>query len=252
MQGIVRTYLPEKGYGFIKGNDGKDYFFRKESFADAVHVGRIVEDALVTFDEQATPKGYRAVCLSLVNAGIETNFVFPDGVVTSKTNHLQGWDLLGTGDWIVHGMSSTSPDEARRILSQNANRIGANALIGVEYYKTTGSRGNYQFTVHNFRGRIALAGRRSARGTEKGVDLEALNLYARKAQQLEESKLESKRQHKRNVATALCAGGVLCLVVLSALWFVGVILFVAAGISLSVGSTYRWIEYSPVSASTFD
>jgi exoribonuclease II len=35
LQGILRAYLSDKGYGFIKGDDGKDYFFREESFTDA-------------------------------------------------------------------------------------------------------------------------------------------------------------------------------------------------------------------------
>ena len=29
MKGTITTYLPEKLYGFIKGDDGKDYFFHE-------------------------------------------------------------------------------------------------------------------------------------------------------------------------------------------------------------------------------
>ena len=31
MQGEIKTYLPDKHYGFIKGDDSKDYFFTKRT-----------------------------------------------------------------------------------------------------------------------------------------------------------------------------------------------------------------------------
>jgi len=75
MQGMISTYLAGKGYGFIRGEDQKDYFFRKESFLDALEVGRIADEVLVTFEECVTPKGYRANRLSLVSRVNVTTFV---------------------------------------------------------------------------------------------------------------------------------------------------------------------------------
>jgi cold shock CspA family protein len=149
MQGIVRAYVPDKGYGFIKGDDGKDYFFRKESFTDAAQVERIADEAVVTFEECATPKGYRANRLSLVSRTSATTFVLPDEVLISKTDRLHRWELVEIGDWIVHGASRHSPDQARKELQQNARRIGVNALLCVEYYKSTGHRAtkDSRFTI---------------------------------------------------------------------------------------------------------
>jgi len=106
--------LPDKGYGFIEGDDRNDYFFRKESFTDATQIDKIGDGAFVTFDERATPKGYRADRLSLVSPAHVATFVLPDEVVISKTDRLPGWELLEIGDWVVHGASRDSPDQAKR------------------------------------------------------------------------------------------------------------------------------------------
>jgi cold shock CspA family protein/uncharacterized protein YbjQ (UPF0145 family) len=243
MQGIVRAYVPDKGYGFIKGDDGKDYFFRKESFTDAAQVDRIADEAVVAFEERATPKGYRADRLSLVSRTLVTTFVLPDEVLISKTDRLHGWELVEIGDWIVHGASQHSPDQAKKDLQQNARRIGANALLGVEYYKSTGAQGNYRFTIHHFRGHVAAVGRRSARGTSTQADLAGLNQRARKAHQQLEGKIRAMRQRRSTVATALFIGALICLVAQIGAFLPSVVLGIAGGITLVVGSTDRWIEY---------
>jgi cold shock CspA family protein/uncharacterized protein YbjQ (UPF0145 family) len=243
MQGIVKTYLPDKGYGFIKGDDGKDYFFRKESFTDAAQIDKIGDGAFVTFDERATPKGYRADQLSLVTPAHVATFVLPDEVVISKTDRLPGWELLEIGDWVVHGASRDSPDQAKRELQQNARRVGANALLGVEYYKSTGAQGNYRFTIHHFRGRVAAVGRRSTRGTYTEADLTGLNQRARKVHQQIEEKIRSMHQRRSTVAAALLIGALICLVAQIGSFIPSVVLGIAGGITLLFGSTDRWIEY---------
>jgi len=212
MQGIVKTYLPDKGYGFIEGDDGNDYFFRKESFTDAAQIDTIGDGVFVTFDERATPKGYRADRLSLVSRTHVATFLPPDEVVISKTDRLPGWELLEAGDWVVHGASRDSPDQAKRELQQNARRVGANALLCVEYYKSTGAQGNYRFTIHNFRGHVAVVGKRSARGTHTQTDLTGLDQRARKKHQQLEQKIRSMRQRRSTVAAVLFIGALVCLV----------------------------------------
>jgi cold shock CspA family protein len=57
VKGVV--YLPEKKYGFLKGDDGKGYFFHANEFVKA-HINNIFEDSFVEFEQFATPKGYNA------------------------------------------------------------------------------------------------------------------------------------------------------------------------------------------------
>lgn len=57
-QGIVTSFMPDKGYGFIRGEDGRDYFVH----ASAIAHGEVIFDRQkVAFTGEPTPKGYRAV-----------------------------------------------------------------------------------------------------------------------------------------------------------------------------------------------
>jgi hypothetical protein len=108
MQGMISTYLADKGYGFIKGEDRKDHFFRKESSLGALEVGRIADEVLVTSKECVTPKGYRANRLSLASRVNVTTFVLPERVMTSRrTSCLDGsfskWAIgLSTVPLVIH------------------------------------------------------------------------------------------------------------------------------------------------------
>ncbi len=107
-------------------------------------------------------------------------FVIPDQFITSKFETVRGWDIIERGDWIVHGTSDNSPDAAKKDAIKKAAQIGANALIELEYYKTKGQkdtegRGTYYYTIHNFRGRPVVLGKKSQQGQVTRQSLLALN-----------------------------------------------------------------------------
>lgn len=63
MQGTVKWYRKEKGFGFISGEDGKEYF---------VHFSELPQDAdngidgkEVTFELEENPRGPKAVKVKL-------------------------------------------------------------------------------------------------------------------------------------------------------------------------------------------
>ena len=168
LKGRVKTYLPNKCYGFIKGDDGKDYFFHVDQFINSNDIKAICEEAYVDFDQEASPKGYKATKCKLINQKEVDTYVIPDNFLTSKTQTIKGWDILEMGDWIVLGSSSDSADQARKNTIDYAIEVHANALVEMEYFKTTGEKDNrsifdspnyeggiYRYTIHNFRGRIA-------------------------------------------------------------------------------------------------
>ena len=64
MIGTVTSYLSDKNYGFIKGEDGKDYFFHGSSLKDKNDINKLCEDLILEFEQKATPKGYSAVNMS--------------------------------------------------------------------------------------------------------------------------------------------------------------------------------------------
>lgn len=192
MKGRVKTYLSNKGYGFIKGDDGKDYFFHVDEFKTSKEVENICEETYVDFEQAVTPKGYKAVQCKLLNE-IEVNtYVTPNNFMTSKTKTVKGWELLETGNWMVFGSSKDSPDQAKQFAINRAKKVGANVIFDLEYYKTTGEEDNrsifdspnykggvYRYTIHNFSARTGIVGKKNALGTQFKDDLIGTNHKAK-------------------------------------------------------------------------
>lgn len=65
LHGKVKWFAPQRGYGFIIGNDGKDYFVY---FSDIVMEGykTLSPDQEVTFDTKNTDKGIAACNVKVV------------------------------------------------------------------------------------------------------------------------------------------------------------------------------------------
>ena len=60
MKGNVKFFNDQKGFGFITGDDGKDYFVH----TSGIKKGPISEDDEVTFDVEQGEKGPKAVNVS--------------------------------------------------------------------------------------------------------------------------------------------------------------------------------------------
>jgi len=168
LTGIVKTCLHDKQYGFIHGSDGKDYYFRYSNLTNKEDILRICENIPVSFNQKATPKGYTAVDIS-VDKNIKISYIIPDSIYASKDPAIKGWDTIELSNWIVYGSSRNSPDSAKNEMIDNAKRIGANSIVSVEYFKTTGSepgtgKGTHHYTIHNFRGRAVNIGKKSPNG----------------------------------------------------------------------------------------
>ena len=196
MTGVIKTYLPDKNYGFIKGDDNKDYFFHNSSI-NKNDLHKICDGALVTFEQKATPKGYSATKI-LINSDSNIKYKIPDDIYTSKNNYIKGWENVFISNWIVHSSSRKSPDEAKREIIESAKLVGANSILNLEYYKTTGSEpgtgyGTYYFTIHNFKGQLVNIGKKSLNGEYSKEDLSKIDTYA---QELKE-KLKEKTEEAR-------------------------------------------------------
>jgi CspA family cold shock protein len=62
--GTVKRVISERGFGFIVGEDGKEYFFHRDGLTSSVDFDRLVGGESVTFDTETGPKGERAVRVS--------------------------------------------------------------------------------------------------------------------------------------------------------------------------------------------
>ena len=68
MEGTVKWYNRKKGYGFIKGEDGEDYFVHYS----ALKQGTFIRDNdLVSFEAADTDKGKQAQQVTLLKKGSE-------------------------------------------------------------------------------------------------------------------------------------------------------------------------------------
>jgi cold shock protein len=66
--GTVKKVVAERGFGFITADDGKDYFFHRDSLEASLDFDRLVGGEQVEFDTQASPKGPRATRVRRVQA----------------------------------------------------------------------------------------------------------------------------------------------------------------------------------------
>lgn len=202
MQGTIKTYLPEKHYGFIKGQDGKDYFFHESAFADKGDIHSLAEGVLIDFDQKATPKGYQAIKCKVLTKLDDMCYITPDKFLTTKSAQIKGWEMIEMGGWVVSGTSAESPDAAKDEAIAYAKQVGANALVELRYGKSTGSqpsdsgKGTYYFSIHHFRGRIATVARRHADGKQTLDSLQGLNQRAL----TKFEKLKSDREQDQKIA----------------------------------------------------
>ena len=58
--GTVKKVVADRGFGFITGEDGKDYFFHRDGLSESVDFDRLVGGERVTFDVESNPRGPRA------------------------------------------------------------------------------------------------------------------------------------------------------------------------------------------------
>lgn len=185
MDGYIISYLEEKKFGFITGDNGKKYFFHKNDFIDkSLHI----EDKLnVSFEEMPTKKGYSAKKINVITVDIEVNdinpftkktksttenlttYIVPDEVYISKESEVRSWETIERSNWIISS-SSRDLDEAKRELQLYANSLAGNAIVDMKTVKNTQSEityrgGIYKYTVWDLSGTVVNIGKRSFRGT---------------------------------------------------------------------------------------
>lgn len=67
INGTIVTIRHDKGYGFINGEDGREYFFHKYDLSDkAVYFAHLEVGARVEFLPKLTSKGPRAESVDIV------------------------------------------------------------------------------------------------------------------------------------------------------------------------------------------
>jgi len=58
--GTIKKVVSERGFGFISGEDGKEYFFHRDGLTASLDFDRLNGGERVQFDVEQSPKGLRA------------------------------------------------------------------------------------------------------------------------------------------------------------------------------------------------
>jgi CspA family cold shock protein len=58
--GTIKKVVSDRGFGFITADDGKDYFFHRNSLTASLDFDRLNGDEKVQFEIEQSPKGPRA------------------------------------------------------------------------------------------------------------------------------------------------------------------------------------------------
>jgi cold shock protein len=58
--GTIKKVIADRGFGFITGEDGKDYFFHRDAVQQTLDFDRLVGGEQVSFDIESSPRGPRA------------------------------------------------------------------------------------------------------------------------------------------------------------------------------------------------
>ena len=60
-KGTIKKLVSDRGFGFITAEDGKDYFFHRGGLTGGADFDRLVGGEKVEFQVEQSPKGPRAV-----------------------------------------------------------------------------------------------------------------------------------------------------------------------------------------------
>lgn len=67
-RGVIRRLISDRGFGFIKSDDGQDLFFHRSELLD-VSFGLLEEGQNVEFEKRQGSKGPKAVNIKLIKEG---------------------------------------------------------------------------------------------------------------------------------------------------------------------------------------
>lgn len=150
--GKVKSYLTQKGYGFIRGEDEKDYFFHRSGLDKTLKESEVKEGMTVCFEGKPVPKGYQAFHISESRS-------FEKEIAIDFYHSRRG-----APEWMnIHSSLEMktrffkNPEEAKEHLVRMANNAGANAILNMKYEKKTFADGNYKYSMHSYSSLVCYA-----------------------------------------------------------------------------------------------
>lgn len=145
VEGVIMSWVPGKPFGFVKGRDGSEYFLHANNVDDQDQVAALEMGRLIEFEPHPGRKGLEARHV-MVGDATAVEWIEPERFVVSKDVQPRYGEVYFCVDKIQ--MDGDSPDEAKTKLLNKCRELGANAVVGLAYSRSTGSMGNYLYTIH--------------------------------------------------------------------------------------------------------
>ncbi len=174
MIGIIKAFVNNKNFGFIKGEDGKDYFFHLSDFENGVKSSSLIDGLEVSFDETANKKGYCAKKCKLINLSEISGYIVPGSFLEckfkgGKVDKVKGWDCVRRSDYVIMSMDR-DPDIAKDILIERCKVVGANGMIllkrdSIRCSEAGLGSGTHYYTGHSFTAVPVFLAKKSANGS---------------------------------------------------------------------------------------
>lgn len=139
MHGIITSYDSRKGAGWIQGDDGQIYDFRRQDLQKAEDEAYLRTDTQVDFQGAATPNAdgkKQALNLLVLNPQDCAEKVYyrePENLPTYTEDFVDGYDILDRGLYRLERKDRTE-EKALRRLRYDCEQVHANAIVG---YKVT-------------------------------------------------------------------------------------------------------------------
>lgn len=142
--GQVKSFSAQKGYGFI-ADENESYFFHVSDLPKNMPLDQVKRGVTFSFDDVPAPKGMTAKKL----IKIEQSMVFQacsGHIVRREFSPKHGEVKLRIS---IKSPFYRDPQKCRDALIQGAQRIGCNAVLGLNVHRDTWSKGNYKYTMHS-------------------------------------------------------------------------------------------------------
>jgi cold shock CspA family protein len=186
MKGYICKYLDEKGFGFVMGDDGKEYFFHISQIINKqIEVGHAVD-----FNPAFNKKGYNAQDIT-VGGELEKIYKNPSEFIAQKSKiNDSKYKIFSLVNFTT---KDRDPNVARQKLINKAISLGLNSALDIQTTRHTESQGNYQYTVHELSSGLCLV-KEISFTTDKN---EALRNDAEIKKELEEIHKKIAEENKR-------------------------------------------------------
>lgn len=132
MRGVISQYSSKK-WGYIFGEDCKEYYFFWKDFSSRSDVRCIIEGASVEFEPGIDPKRGTNIArhCHLLDTSNITTYATPEKIFESRSLDTSYWEILELGSEKICAASILSAQDALEILKKVAQSYGANAILEV-------------------------------------------------------------------------------------------------------------------------